>query len=70
MQRKHEQIVQMIYEQVVNIISETNGLNLADTIELLQHSPAVQENPMVEKSVNEFQFIMPLPFGLQIFLDE
>lgn len=58
MQRKHEQIVQMIYEQVVNIISETNGLNLADTIELLQHSPAVQENPMVEKSVNEFHRLL------------
>ncbi len=54
MYKKHEQLIQLLYEEMVKVISETNGINLNDTLELLSHSEYVKENPMLDKSINEF----------------
>ena len=54
MYKKRELITKTLYCELVKIISETNGINLHDTLELLSHSESIKENPPLEKALNEF----------------
>ncbi|EQC45475.1 adenosine/AMP deaminase [Bacteriovorax sp. Seq25_V] len=54
MAKKKEQIIITLEEELTKIISETNGINLSDTLELLGYSEVVLENPPVQKTLNEF----------------
>ncbi len=54
MHKKHEQLINLLYQEIVKVISETNGINLNDTLELLTHSESIKENPILEKLVHEF----------------
>lgn len=54
MYKKREQMIKSLYCEIVKIISETNGINLNDTLELLSHSESIKDNPTLEKSINEF----------------
>ncbi len=44
-----------LYQCLIHIISETNGISLNDTLELLTHSNYAKSEPHVEKSVLEFR---------------
>lgn len=52
---KKEKIVKDVKHALIDIISETNGLTLSDTLELMSFHPELKNNPMVEKSLMEFR---------------
>ncbi|EQC51607.1 hypothetical protein [Bacteriovorax sp. DB6_IX] len=54
MHKKREQVIKALELELTRIISETNGINLSDTLELLCHSQTVKDTPSVEKAVHEF----------------
>ena len=54
----NQQIVKDIYHEIVHIISETNGINLYDTLELLAHSHRAQENQIISKQISEFRRLL------------
>ncbi|OIQ16105.1 MAG: hypothetical protein BM556_15715 [Bacteriovorax sp. MedPE-SWde] len=54
MHKKREQVINALELELTRIISETNGINLTDTLELLCHSETVKVMPNVEKGVHEF----------------
>jgi adenosine deaminase len=47
--------VDLLADHLIRIISETNGITLADTLELAVMGEAKCENPMVKKSIQEFR---------------
>lgn len=52
---KKEKTIQEIKCALIDIISETNGITVNDTLELLNYHPELKCNPMVEKSLAEFR---------------
>lgn len=58
MQKKKEQIISTIESELIKIISETNGISLNDTLELLAHSPSIRDNKLLEKPVLEFMKLL------------
>lgn len=52
---KKEKVIQDIKNSLIDIISETNGITINDTLELLAHHPELKCNPLVEKSLLEFR---------------
>ncbi|WP_372653864.1 hypothetical protein [Halobacteriovorax sp.] len=63
MHKKREQLVAQLEVELVKIISETNGISLSDTLELLLQSVKMKENALVEKSLLEFNHLLT---GFQI----
>lgn len=55
---KNEKIVKDVKLALIDIISETNGLNLNDTLELMGFHPDLKQKPIVEKSLNEFRKLL------------
>jgi adenosine deaminase len=55
---RNEKIVKDVKLALIDIISETNGLNLNDTLELMTFHPELKKNSLVEKSLNEFRKLM------------
>lgn len=52
---QNQQLIEDLTQELVNIISETNGINLNDTLELLSYSSTVQNTPLSFKSIQEFR---------------
>ncbi len=52
---KKEKIINEIKNALIDIISETNGITISDTLELLAYHPELKCNPLVEKSLQEFR---------------
>ncbi len=52
---KKEKIINEIKNALIDIISETNGISISDTLELLAYHPELKCNPIVEKSLQEFR---------------
>lgn len=52
---KKENVIHEIKCSLIDIISETNGITINDTLELLAHHPELKCNPLVEKSLSEFR---------------
>ena len=52
---KKEKVIQDIKSSLIDVISETNGITINDTLELLGHHPELKSNPLVEKSLAEFR---------------
>lgn len=52
---KKENTIKEIRNSLIDIISETNGITLNDTLELLAFHPDLKNNPPVEKSLGEFR---------------
>lgn len=63
MNKKREQLVSLLKLELVKIISETNGISLSDTLELLLQTIKSKENSLVEKSLLEFNHLLT---GFQI----
>jgi adenosine deaminase len=55
MTQNTDEVVQKIKEHLIFIISETNGISLTDTLELLSHSYYLKSDPIIKKSINEFR---------------
>lgn len=51
-------LVNDLFKALTNIISETNGVNLNDTIELLEHAPLTAENHLIKKAIAEFRRLL------------
>ncbi len=54
----NQQIIRDIHFELTHIISETNGIYLQDTLELLSFSPVIKENSLIEKQVAEFKILL------------
>ncbi|MBK24977.1 MAG: hypothetical protein CME70_13350 [Halobacteriovorax sp.] len=54
MPKSEEELVSDMERELVHIISETNGISLSNTLELLTFSPLSRRNPQVLKIVDEF----------------
>lgn len=54
MAKSEEQLIREMEQELVHIISETNGINLSNTLELMTFSPLSKRNPQVLKMVDEF----------------
>ena len=52
---KKEKVIRDIKCSLIDIISETNGITINDTLELLAYHPELKNNPLVEKSLSEFR---------------
>jgi adenosine deaminase len=51
-------VIKQLTEQLVEIISETNGITINETLELASHAEFCKENPPVRKSINEFRRLL------------
>lgn len=58
MQPKKEKIIKDIKHALIDIISETNGVTLNDTLELLSFYPTLKKNQLVDKSLGEFRKLL------------
>ncbi len=55
---KKEKEIKEIKLALIDIISETNGITINDTLELLSFYPSLKKNQLVEKSLNEFRKLL------------
>ena len=51
-------VIKQLTEHLVEIISETNGITISDTLELAALSEFCKENAQVRKSINEFRKLL------------
>ncbi len=54
MQRNQFEIINTLKKELIHIISETNGISLYDTLELLSYSQRLRENHRIEILIKEF----------------
>ncbi|HXH30703.1 MAG TPA: hypothetical protein VNJ01_07805 [Bacteriovoracaceae bacterium] len=50
--------IELLTEHLIKIISETNGISLADTLELAVMGEAKDDNPAVKKALQEFRRLL------------
>ncbi len=55
---KKDKAIKDIKLALIDIISETNGITINDTLELLSFYPTLKKNQMVEKSLAEFRKLL------------
>lgn len=53
-----QQLIDELTHELINIISETNGINLDDTLELLAYSPNIRKIPAIHKQIQEFKRLL------------
>ena len=53
-----EKIIRDIKQALIGIISETNGVTINDTLELLSFNPMLKKNQFVDKSLGEFRKLL------------
>jgi adenosine deaminase len=53
-----QSLVSDVLTLLTNTISETNGINLNDTIELLDHASVTSDNHLIQKSIAEFRRLL------------
>lgn len=58
MSPKKEKITKEIKKALIEVISETNGITINDTLELMSFSPSLKKNALVEKSLGEFKKLL------------
>lgn len=58
MAKKNLEMTQALEVELAKIISETNGISINDTLELLFHSYSLNQRPPVKKSVHEFMKLL------------
>ncbi|MFN8371227.1 MAG: hypothetical protein U0T83_11475 [Bacteriovoracaceae bacterium] len=55
---KHDKLVYELTINLIKIISETNGISIADTLELSSHSMLMRERPALLKLVTQFRSLL------------
>ncbi|MCF8058842.1 MAG: hypothetical protein K9K67_06085 [Bacteriovoracaceae bacterium] len=58
MMPQKQQLIDELTHELINIISETNGINLDDTLELLAYSPNIRKIPAIHKQIQEFKRLL------------
>ncbi|MFA6236154.1 MAG: hypothetical protein WC635_02410 [Bacteriovorax sp.] len=58
MMPKKEKITKDIKRALIDIISETNGVTINDTLELMSFYPNLKKNQLVDKSLGEFRKLL------------
>jgi adenosine deaminase len=53
--KKHDQLVKLLAYHLTRIISESNGISLNNTLELLIHYEEVKQNELLLKNISEFR---------------
>ncbi len=56
--KKNEEVLRDLESLLIQIVSETNGIALSDTLELLGHSPMLKNKPALAKIIQEFQRLL------------
>lgn len=56
--KKGEEVLRELESLLIQIVSETNGIALSDTLELLGHSPILKKKPALGKLIQEFQRLL------------
>ena len=69
MDSNRENLIQDIYVELVQIISESNGINLPDTLELLLEGPRFDKKIKLKKTVEEFQILLASYQNDQVAID-
>jgi len=55
---KNKNIVDQLTQHIIHIISETNGISLSNTLELLAYSPEVEKNHAAKNLITEFRTLL------------
>ena len=55
---KNEKVIKDLKHALIDIISESNGINIYDTLELLSFDTSLKKNLMAEKSITEFRKLL------------
>ncbi len=58
MHNKKAKLTKDIKQSLIDIISETNGVTISDTLELLSFNSTLKKNPLLEKSLSEFRKLL------------
>lgn len=58
LQQQPDDLHLYLLRKLIHIVSETNGLSLSDTLELMAQGPLKEENPQAYKQVQEFRFLL------------
>jgi len=53
--KKHEQLVKLLSYHLTKMISESNGISLNYTLELMVHSEEIKGNELLQKNIAEFR---------------
>lgn len=56
--KRNEELTKKIYRELIKTISETNGININDTLELMGFSPEFKDDPMLFKNLTEFKKLL------------
>lgn len=56
--KRNEEIIKKIYRELIKTISETNGININDTLELMSFSPEIKDDPILFKNLTEFKKLL------------
>lgn len=56
--KRNEELTKKIYRELIKTISETNGININDTLELMSYTPDFREDPLLLKSLTEFKKLL------------
>ncbi len=56
--KKNEEITKKIYRELIKTISETNGININDTLELMSYAPEFREGQILGKNLSEFKKLL------------
>jgi hypothetical protein len=54
--------IELLTEYLIKIISETNGISIADTLELAIHGESKDDHPQIKKTIQEFRRLL---YGFQ-----
>jgi len=55
---QNQNIIEELTCELIDLVSETNGINLNDTIELLSYSPITKKNTLLHKQIGEFKKLL------------
>lgn len=55
---QNQQLIDELTQELINVISETNGINLHDTLELVSYSSPVIKMPLIHKAIQEFRKLL------------
>ena len=54
----NQEVIDQLTNHLIHIISETNGVSLSNTLELLSFSPEIKDNIKEQKLINEFRTLL------------
>ena len=56
--KSEQQLVEQLYQQMVRVIGETNGITISDTLELLSYAAQIKDQPELDRLLREFRRLL------------